>query len=179
MLEKATGHARKDHHLTAMTRMEEFLGQYENPSHTIHTLLDSEAKRMMESNQKVIESLLKIVMLCGKQGLALCGHRDDSIDWEDKEPSSNDGNFIQLVRFRAETDPILASHLSKSPRNARYTSKNIQNELVRVIGDSIRNDIISEVKKARFFSIIADEVTDAANREELSIVLRYVFDNET
>ena len=56
---------------------------------------------MMESNQKVIESLLKIVMLCGKQGLALCGHRDNTIDWEDEEKSSNDGNFVQLVRFRA------------------------------------------------------------------------------
>ena len=34
----------------------------------------------MERNQHVIESLLKIVLLCGKQGLAFCGHRDDLID---------------------------------------------------------------------------------------------------
>ena len=133
---------------------------------------------MMESNQKVIESLLKIVLLCGKQGLALRGHRDDTINWEDEEGSSNDGNFVQLVRFRAETDPILANHLSKSPRNARYASKTIQNELVGVIGDSIRRDIVEEVKKARFYSVIADEVTDAGNREELSIVLRYVLGSE-
>ena len=78
MSEKATGHARKDYHLIAMTKMEEFLARYENPSQAIYTLLDNEAKRMMESNQKVIESLLKIVMLCSKQGLALRGHRDAS-----------------------------------------------------------------------------------------------------
>ena len=66
--------------------------------------LDNEAKRTMENTQKVIKSLLKIVM-CGKQGLALHGHRDDAIDWEDEENSSNDSNFVQLVRFRAETDP--------------------------------------------------------------------------
>ena len=114
---------------------------------------------MMESNQKVIKSLLKIVMLCSKQGLALHGYRDDAIDWEVEEKSSNDGNFVQLVRF----------HLSKSPRNARYTSKTIQNELVSVNGDSIRNDIIDEVKRARLFYVIADEVTDAANRDQGSV----------
>ena len=68
-----------------------------------------------------IESLLKVLILCGKQGLALRGHRDDRIDWK-TEVSFNEGN---LVRFRAETDPILAKHLAESPKNARYTSKDI------------------------------------------------------
>ena len=81
--EKATGHARKDYHLTAMTKMEVFLARFENPSQAIHTLLDNKAKRMMESNGNVIESLLKIVMLCGKQGLSVRGHCDDVIDCED------------------------------------------------------------------------------------------------
>ena len=124
--------------------------RYKNPSHGINTLLD-EYKQLMESDQKVIESLLKMVMLSGKQGFALSGHRDDVINWEDEERSSNEGNFVQLVRFRAETDPILANHLAKSPRNVRYTSNMIQNELVSVNGNSIRNDIINEVKRVRFF----------------------------
>ena len=71
--ERASAHARKDFHLTAMTKMDEFLARYENPSHAVHTVLDSEVKWVMESNKNVIESLLKIVMLCGMQGLALRG----------------------------------------------------------------------------------------------------------
>ena len=47
-----------------------------------------------------------------------------------------------------------------------------------VIGDSIRNDIIDEVNRARLSSIIADEVTDTANREELSIIVRYVLGSQ-
>ena len=81
---------------------------------------------------------------------------------------------MQLVRFRAETDPILATHLQEAPKNARYTSKGIQNELIDVVGQSIQLDIISEVQAAQFYSIIADEVTDVANKEELSLVLRYI-----
>lgn len=101
----------------------------------------------MDTNQKVLESLIKIILLCGKQGLALRGHREDKISWmEDDEAHSNEGNFVELVRFRAETDPVLAQHLAKSPRNARYTSKTIQNELVEVIGECIRNDILADVK---------------------------------
>ena len=60
---------------------------------------------MMERNQHVIESLLKIVLLCGKQGLAFRGHRDDRVDWSG-ECSSNQG----------PRHPILATHLKGSPQ---------------------------------------------------------------
>lgn len=56
----------------------------------------------------------------------------------------------------------------------QYTSKTIQNELVSVIGDKIRSSIVSEVKEAKFYSIIANEVTDVSNKEELSLVVRYL-----
>ena len=43
------------------------------------------AKRRLEDNQRVIESLFKVVLLCGMQGLGLCGHLDDHIKWDDKK----------------------------------------------------------------------------------------------
>ena len=177
MSEKVGIHAKKDYHLAALSKMDEFIGRYENQSKAIDVMLHTKLMERLEHNQHVIESLLKVVILCGKQGLALRGHRDDLVDWKD-EASSNEGNFIQLVRFRAETDPILAKHLAESPKNARYTSKGIQNELIDVVANRIRSDIIAEVQQAKFYSIIADEVTDAGNREELSLVLRYVFNDE-
>ena len=170
ILQKASVHGTRSYHLSSMTRMTEFLARYENPSESISVIMDSELQRVIETNQKVLESLIKIVLLCGKQGLALRGHRDDKISWtEDEDVHSNEGNFVELVRFRAETDPVLAQHLAESKRNARYTSKTIQNELVEVIGECIRNEIIAEVKRAKFYSVIADEVTDTANKEELSL----------
>lgn len=160
-----------------MTRMTEFLARYENPNQAISVIMDSELQRVMETNQKVLESLIKIVLLCGKQGLALRGNRDDKISWtDDDDVHPNEGNFVELVPFRAETDPVLAQHLAKSPRNAHYTSKTIQIEIVEVIAQCTRNDIIAEVKQAKFYSVIADEVTDIANKEELSLSLCFVFD---
>lgn len=33
----------------------------------------------METNQKVVECLFKIILLCGRQDIALRGHHDDKI----------------------------------------------------------------------------------------------------
>ena len=72
-----------------MPPMREFLAWYENPSQTITTILDNESQQIMDSNQKMIESLLKIVMLCSKQGLPLRGHRDHSERWNDQDDTSS------------------------------------------------------------------------------------------
>ena len=142
------------------------------------TYLDSEAHQIIERNRKVIESLLKIVILCRKQGLAFRGHHDDNVSWVVDEDCGNEGNFIEIAKFQAETDPVLANHLVSSPRNAKYTSNTIQNELIAVVGQTIENEIIDEVKRANIYAIIADEITDTANREELLLVLRYMTDEE-
>jgi len=59
-------------------------------------------------------------------------------------------------------------------RNATYISPQIQNEILSVIGfDVIRKSIISEIKKAWHFSVMADEVS-SHNVEHLALCLRYV-----
>ena len=54
----------KSYHLSSMTRMTEFLARYENPSQSVSMIRDSELQRVMETNQKVLESLIKIVYCC-------------------------------------------------------------------------------------------------------------------
>lgn len=67
----------------------------------------------MKCNQKVIESYLEVVIFCGKQGLAYCGHYENITDFSglEVEFSHNEDNFIELVKFRAETDSNLYNHL--------------------------------------------------------------------
>ena len=47
-----------------------------------------------------------------------------------------------------------------------------------MVGDRVRESIIYEVKDTKFYSIIADEVMDVSNREELSLVVRYLYNKE-
>ncbi len=148
---KADEHASKDYHHRALSTMREFIAHYRNPSQSVGTMHDSQVQRTMEKNFQVLKSLFKVAILCGKQGLALRGHRDDKVYWEDERDTSNEGNFVQLLRFRAETDQDLADHLSHAPRNAMYMSKTIQNELITIVGNKIRSVILEEVKCSKFY----------------------------
>ena len=69
---------------------------------------------------------------------------------------------------------ILAEHLHSGDRNSLYTSKTIQNELIEICGDIIRNTILKQVHAANLFSIMANKATDSANDEQLAISWRYV-----
>lgn len=116
-------------------------------------------------------SVAKCVHFCGKQCIALRGHRDDST----ADQNGNRGNFLALLELRVDSgDEVLKKHLATCSANARYSSKTIQNQLIMLIGDHIKDSIIQEIKEAKDFPILCDEVTDNANLEQLSLVLRFV-----
>ena len=51
--------------------------------------------------------LLMPFFFCGKQGISLRGHRDDSTG----DPSTNRGNFLAILEAFANRDSILKEHL--------------------------------------------------------------------
>ena len=85
----------------------------------------------------------------------------------------NHGNFFTLVQLLAKYDATLSQHLSSpSMAGVTYMSPQIQNELLDVIGQHIiLRGLLEEIKSARVFSVLADEVT-ATNVEHLAISLR-------
>ena len=85
------------------------------------------------------------------------------------------GNFRALLQFHIFAgDSVLQHHLSNAPRNSTYTSPDISNQVIDILSDYIRRLIFLRVKKAKLFTLVADEVTDSSNKEQLSLVLRYV-----
>ena len=72
-------------------------------------------------------------------------------------------------------DNILSGHLEHSPRNARCLSSGIQNELIQICGETVRESIIRDCRRAQFFPVLAHETTDVSTTEQLSNFL-YVLD---
>ena len=68
---------------------------------------------------------------------------------------------------------VLAEHLSKCAKNATYRSKTTQNDIIDILGSMITEKVIARVNEAKLFSVISDEVQDAASIEQLTFVLRY------
>lgn len=50
--------------------------------------------------------------------------------------------------------------------------------MITICGNLIREKLLRSVRDGHFFSVIADEATDAANQEQLSITVRYVDNSE-
>ena len=72
---------------------------------------------------------------------------------------------------------VLRGLVTSVPRSLEMQltdEKQIQNELIEIIGEQIREKILEGVKQARFFSILADGAADVSNQEQLSLVLRFV-----
>ena len=89
--------------------------------------------------------------------------------------STDQGNFCVFLNFCISAgDTILRDHLQNTARNATYTSPNIQNQLIGILGDHICNAILRKVRSSLCYTLIADEVTDCSNKEQLGILIRYV-----
>ena len=142
-------------------------------------MIDSQARRKVAENRQKLVSIADTIKLCGRLALPLRGHRDDAQYHPDvgQYSSGQVGNFVELLNFRVRSgDTVLADHLSKCPKNASYISKTTQNDLIVCCGEIISEKIIKEVKTSRFYSIIADEESDSSNKEQMSLVLRFVDD---
>jgi hypothetical protein len=88
--------------------------------------------------------------------------------------SKNRGNFIELVKLLAEFNPEIANVvLENAPLNAKYTSPDIQKEILSIIAVKIRKHIHDEVGDAKF-SILVDETCDVSKREHMALVLRFI-----
>ena len=175
-LELLRKHADKGYHKDAVVKSDEFVRVMTHQQPDIRSQLNQAMADKIASNMQKLSSIFKTIELCGRQYISLRGHRDNATDIE-KDPSlfENHGNFRALLKFRVDAgDSILSEHLVTAPRNATYTSSNIQNQVIDIFADQIRQNIISRVKKVGWYSVVADEVTDISNKEQLSLVVRYV-----
>lgn len=169
------------YHKNAEIDATKFIEWYENKElPDIRSLVDQGRQQQVLRNRSRLIPIVKTVFLCGKQGLALRGHREngDVVRNTTEAEGSNDGNFRALLRFRIDAgDESLKEHLIDGPRNATYTSPKVQNQIIDAIGKLIRKRIVTEVNAAKFFCILADETRDISKVDQLTLCLRYVTPN--
>lgn len=173
-------HTEKDHHKGSVVKSEEFMKVMSNKKPAITSTLNTAIANQITLNRQKLIAIFKTIVLCGKQNISLRGHRDNITDLEkDITDSGNHGNFLALLHFRIDSgDTVLQDHLARCSRNATYTSPVIQNQIIDVLSSQVRDKVIQKVQMAKWFSVIADEVTDVSNKEILSLNVRY-WDNES
>ncbi|KAF0313819.1 repressor of the inhibitor of the protein kinase [Amphibalanus amphitrite] len=168
-------------HLRCKERATEFLIRTRNDGSSaagdIRNLVHRGRRAEAEANRQALAPIIDAVLTCARQNIALRGHRDDG-RLDEQEPPTNDGNFRSLLRLMMRHgNGVLRHHLKTSARNATYVSKTTQNMVLDSALAVIQNYIRAEVTD-RFFSVLADETTDRAGREQLAIIFRYATQEE-
>lgn len=97
------------------------------------------------------------------QGLSIRGHEDI------------ESNLTQLLLLRTESNPGLQEFINAKT----YLSGDIVNEMISLMGNQVRNNLLEDIRKSGMFSLIADEATDVAHKEQLCISIRWVDDTFT
>ncbi len=105
-------------------------------------------------NRQALFQILSAIRYLARQGLALRGDGDEV-----------DGNLQQLLRMKAEEDSNLTEWLKR--KENVYTSPDIQNELLKLMGFQVLREIATELQNSPFITVMADETTDASNREQV------------
>lgn len=173
-LESFERHASNQYHINSVLCANDLRDILSHKKISINLQLNHEHLRQKIENRKRLSSIIKTVILCGKQGLPLRGHRDYgplSIEW----PKENEGNFRALLRARVDAgDKDLEYHIKNASKNALYTSWDIQNQIIEACGTIIQRKVIEEIRANKYFSILADETTDVSTTEQLTLCVRYI-----
>ena len=84
-----------------------------------------------------------------------------------------------ILKLLSQTNKTLKEHLTcPVARNATYISPKIQNEIINIIAyDVLQKYLIDEIKTAKFFTILADEV-ESHHVEQLPLCIRFVDDKK-
>lgn len=162
-------HSRSEHHKDAMLAWKEFQLAEKNQG-SVMEQLNQNYNKIVEENRGYIKTLAEVVLHCATQNIALRGHRE-SMDLSRK------GNFLGTLDIIARHDEKVGKKMN-GPRNAKYTSPDIQNEILSCLAEMVRISIIKEVKESGAFSILVDETKDKKKMEQMSFVLRYYYNGE-
>lgn len=170
-----TNHNDTQYHKAVASKVDEFMSRAASSSRNdIRCLIDDGRQLQIQENRRKLKPIIDTILTCAKQNISLRGHRDSGrLSTED--PDNNDGNFRALLRMRIRAgDTDLQGHVETSAANSQYTSPQIQNELIDITSKLITESLVKDVKKAKIWSLLADETQDRNKRELLVLVVRYI-----
>ena len=133
-------------------------------SSTVHigAQLSSIKATEMAFNRNMLLKVLSCIRYLGRQGLALRGH-DEIIE-------SFDGNLYQLLLLEAARDDKMKAWIDKK----QYLSPVITNKMINIMGLTVLEKILTDIKTSNWYTIIVDEATDISHTEQMSLSIRWV-----
>lgn len=167
---KIQAHFQSNSHRAALFDYAKFC----NESEHVDLLLDRnkrisliEEEKLLQKQRDVIIMMLDISRTIARQGLAF------------RNEHEVESNFEQIVQLIGRHNTTMKAWLTESERKQRsyhttYMSKNMQEEYIKVLGETLQETIVKEANDAGMIGIIADTTPDVTHVDQLAVGIRYV-----
>ena len=127
----------------------------------IRAVMSSDWQKKEEQSRRNLLIIIDYIKYLGRQGIAFRGNDSDK-----------EGNFYQLLLVDSRKNKEFCEWLEK--KTFKYTSPEIQNEIIKIMSDEILRGVIENIKSAKFFAYMADETCDISNTEQLTNFVRWI-----
>ena len=153
-------------HNNAVRACQDLLNQAGHIQNVIHV----QNSEQIQKNRLRLKSSIDAVRWLTFQACAFRGH-DETLE------SKNRGNFLEMIKLLASyNDEVAKVVLENAPYNSKYTSHQIQKEILYIISSKVRKHIREEIGDSKF-CIVVDEARDESKREQMALVFRFVDTN--
>ncbi|XP_065684327.1 zinc finger MYM-type protein 1-like [Hydra vulgaris] len=168
--EKIKRHENLQHHKLCVMNMKE--------RKEVLNRVDQKLKYQVETEinywKNVLTRVVAVVKSLSSRGMSFRG--DD-----DRFGSVHNGNFMMSLELIAQFDPFLAQHIEKFGNKGKgstsYLSFNIYEQFISIMADNVIQQMVKEIKEAKYFSISIDSTPDISHVDQLSFIFRYVQKN--
>lgn len=171
-LEKSKGLSKHDScksHISAMLMWSE-RNKRETLGHEVSTMVYEE---QLKKNRYYVKSIAEMIQFLAIHELPLRG----TYDIEEHEEDSLLKHFFE---FTLNKDDVLKEYFKTIPKNATYLSPDIQNDIIKLLSECVREKIAEDIKNADvpWYTILADGTKDKKGNENFAIGIRYVKDGK-
>ncbi len=161
-------HAASKEHITSMALWKDREKRAERGLE-ISTMVNS---NQLARNRYYLSSVVDMIEFLVVNQLPLRG----STDAFDSLTEDGSGLFLSLFEYTLRKDPELRSVMKTIPRNATYSSHEIQNDVIANMSSLVTEEIVREVADS-WYTIKVDGTRDPTGIENISIIVRFVKDN--
>lgn len=118
--------------------------------------------------REYLRSLFEAVVMLGKQSILL-------MPLKASETELKPNNFQALLDYRMNAgDEALKKRFEATAVNSEYLSVTQQSQLLDICENTVREEMLMEVRESRFFSLVTGDLVEFANEKHLPLFLRFV-----
>ncbi|XP_053108997.1 uncharacterized protein LOC128326342 [Hemicordylus capensis] len=172
--ERISVHEKAENHRKCFIQWKEMERNLVKNRGIIDAVLQPQIAKEKQEWQDILTRILHCIKFLATQNLAVQGHRESLQLGND---DSNVGNFLGLLKLLAIFDPVMKEHLThmeSHPGSTSYLSPGVQNEFIHMMASTVRQSLLSSIRKAKYYGLMLDSTPDKAHSEQMSEVVRYV-----